>query len=137
MKKSCEKCKKNSMYLANCTDCIRCAKGEIDAYEEYEPVIAIMNKPKNCQECPFGVCKFSHPLWSNKNPGKKGYYCQKKAPDKRVVEEFDYDEPVHLSGCPLKPVPKKQVITQLDTMHHRFTKEGYNLCINELLKETE
>ena len=37
--------------------------------------------------------------------------------------------------CPLKPVPEKQIIHCTDTAHHRFAKNGYNACIDEILEE--
>lgn len=63
-----------------------------------EKVIAIMNKPANCQVCVFGVCKYSLPLTTR----RKGYYCQLKEPKARIVEDFDYNAEIHLSNCPLK-----------------------------------
>lgn len=35
--------------------------------------------------------------------------------------------------CPLREVPKKQTVYSTDTTHHRFAKNGYNACINEIL----
>ena len=95
-------------------------------------VIAIMDKPKNCQECVFGICKYSLPLSIN----RKAYYCQLKDPNGRVLEDFDYDAEVHLSNCPLREVPKKKDLEELaqyslgeDYIHS----EGYNSCIDEIL----
>lgn len=67
-------------------------------------VIAIMDKPKDCQSCVFGICKYSTPL----STGRKGYYCQLKELQNRVVEHFGYDGDVHLHDCPLRPVPEKK-----------------------------
>lgn len=69
-----------------------------------EKVIAIMNKPANCQVCVFGVCKYSLPLTTR----RKGYYCQLKEPKARIVEDFDYNAEIHLSDCPLKPYKEEQ-----------------------------
>ena len=66
-----------------------------------EKVIAIIDKPINCEDCVFGICKYSLPLTTH----RKGYYCQLIEP--RTVEDFDYNEEVHLSNCPLKPIPKE------------------------------
>lgn len=96
-------------------------------------VIAVIDRPKDCQECVFGICKYSLPLSIH----RKAYYCQLKEPKGRVAEDFDYDEEVHLSDCPLKEVPQKQSIHCTDTTHHRFAKDGYNACINEILKGSE
>lgn len=62
-------------------------------------VIAIMDKPKNCQSCVFGVCKYSLPL----SKRRQGYYCQLQEEQNRVVEDFEYGEEVHLHNCPMKP----------------------------------
>lgn len=93
-------------------------------------VIAIIEKPKDCHNCTYGVCKYATPFTTR----RKGYYCQLKEPKNRVVEDFDYDAEVHLSDCPLKELPQKQSIHCTDTTHHRFAKDGYNACINEILK---
>lgn len=83
-------------------------------------VIAIMDKPKDCQKCVFGICQYSLPLSTR----RKGYYCQLREPKDRVVEDFDYDEEVHLSNCPLREVPQKKTIHCIDTTHHRHAKDG-------------
>lgn len=62
-----------------------------------DKVIAVMDKPKNCQNCVWGICKYSTPLSTN----RKGYYCQLKEPKDRNVEDFAYEDEVHLSDCPL------------------------------------
>ena len=98
--------------------------------------IAIMDKPKKCQECVFGICKYSLPLSIH----RKAYYCQLKEPKGRVAEDFDYDEEVHLSNCPLKEVPQKQP-TEMKTINDDINKlvfnEGYNHCIDEILGDKE
>lgn len=96
-------------------------------------VIAIIDKPKDCHNCTYGVCKYSTPLTTR----RKSYYCQLKKPSDRVVEEFDYDEVVYLSNCPLKEVPQKQTIHSIDTPHHRWAKNGYNACIDKILEGGE
>ena len=67
-------------------------------------VIAVMDKPTDCQYCAFGVCKYSLPLTTN----RKGFYCQLLAPKDRSVQDFECNEEVHLANCPLKEVPEKQ-----------------------------
>lgn len=96
-------------------------------------VIAIIDRPDNCQKCWFSACHYSLPLSTR----RKGYSCRIQEPNKRVVEDFDYDAEVHLSNCPLKEVPQKQTIHCTDTTHHRHAKEGYNLCIDKILKGSE
>ena len=61
-------------------------------------VIAVIEKPKSCDECVWARCKYSLPLSTN----RRGYYCQLKEPQDRVVEDFSCDEELHLSDCPLK-----------------------------------
>ena len=90
-----------------------------------------MDKPKNCELCEFGVCKYSLPLSTN----RKGYYCKLK--ENIVVEDFDFSEEVHLSNCPLKELPQKQTVHCTDTAHHRFAKDGWNCCIDEIMRGAE
>lgn len=94
--------------------------------------IAIMDKPKNCEECVFGICKYSLPLSTH----RKAYYCQLKEPKGRVAEDFDYDEEVHLSNCPLKPMPSKRS-TEYDPARNPYITDGYNACIDEILGDKE
>lgn len=94
-------------------------------------VIAIIDRPANCESCVFGVCKYSLPLSTN----RKGYYCRLKG--EAAVEDFDYDAEVHLSNCPLRELPKKQKHHCTDTANHRFAKQGYNACLHEILKGGE
>lgn len=91
-------------------------------------VIAIMDKPKNCQECVFGICKYSLPLSIH----RKAYYCQLKDPNGRVLEDFDYDAEVHLSNCPLREVPEKKS-TEYNPARNPYITEGYNACLDEIL----
>lgn len=92
-----------------------------------EKVIAVMNKPKNCEECVFGICKYSLPLSTH----RKAYYCQLKEPKGRVAEDFDYDEEVHLPDCPLKPMPMKD--KKMVANKEYYYQCGYNACIDEIL----
>lgn len=94
-------------------------------------VIAIMEKPKDCNNCPFVICKYSLPLSTT----RKGYYCQLNGDG--VVEDFGYEEEVHLSNCPLREVPKKQRHRTIDNEFQRGAKTGWNFCINEILKGSE
>ena len=103
--------------------------------------IAIIDKPKNCEKCVFGICKYSLPLSTR----RKAYYCQLKEPKGRVAEDFEYDEEVHLSNCPLKPMPSKKQEKQYcsngvfginTAMETRFN-QGYNACIDEILGDKE
>lgn len=59
-------------------------------------VIAIIEKPKDCESCIFSNCMYSRPL----STYRKGYRCQLL--ENGEVEDFDYDEEVHLRNCPLR-----------------------------------
>ena len=37
--------------------------------------------------------------------------------------------------CPLIPFPEKQIIHCIDTPHHRWMKDGWNYCVNEIMKK--
>ena len=100
-------------------------------------VIAIIDKPKNCGVCTFGICKYSLLL----STYRKGYYCQLKEPQDRVVEDFDFEAEVHLSNCPLKEVPQKKEEIEMEISHAESVemgyREGYNACINEIMRGAE
>lgn len=100
-------------------------------------VIAIMDKPQNCEKCVFGVCAYSLPCATH----RKGYYCQLKKSQGRVVEDFDYDAEVHLSNCPLREVPEKKEVSPYGghCMNQCCTKRelGWNACIDDILKGSE
>lgn len=74
----------------------------MDKYKNKEKVIAIMDKPKDCQSCAWAVCKYATPLSTN----RKGYYCQLKELKERNVEDFDVEDDVHLENCPLVGLKK-------------------------------
>ena len=95
-----------------------------------EKVIAVMDRPRNCQECIFGVCKYSHPFWSRENSSTKGYYCQLLPPEQRVAQQFDYDSEVHLDNCPLVPVPEKRDQRRALCWEHKMWMDGFNACID-------
>ena len=66
-------------------------------------VIAVIDKPNNCQDCAFARCKYSLPFTTM----KKGYYCELLPPDQRTIKNVDYNDDVHLKHCPLIPIPEK------------------------------
>ena len=92
-------------------------------------VIAVIEKPKDCEKCVFGICKYSLPLSTN----RKGYYCQLKEPIQRVVEDFACNDVVHLNNCPLKPLPKKQQVRF--SGGQEMMALGWNACIEEIEKK--
>lgn len=83
-------------------------------------VIAVIDRPKDCTQCVFGICKYSHPFWSREKPNTKGYYCQLLPPEKRDVQQFNYDEEVHLDKCPLVPMPERK--DTVDNFAYRWNK---------------
>lgn len=95
--------------------------------------IAVIDKPKNCEQCPFVRYKYSLPLTTY----RKGLYCWLIEPQNRVVEDFDYDAEVHLSNCPLREVPQKTDFRKAKTETVRNWIEGYNACIDEIMKGSE
>lgn len=97
-------------------------------------VIAIMDKPENCQSCVFGACKYSLPLTKN----IKGYYCQLLPPEQRVVQDFDYDADVHFDTCPLRPVPeKREADPAIDHDIDWGMAEGWNDCIDAITGDSQ
>ena len=101
-------------------------------------VIAVMKKPIDCQHCVFSVCKYSLPLSKN----RKGYYCQLHEPQDRVVEDFRYDEEVHLSNCPLYKATEENTPTEhincstdssTDKGYEKGYEDGWNDCRETIL----
>ena len=75
-------------------------------------VILVMDMPDNCI-----TCKLSD--WDTCRITRK---CNTKG---RKVE------------CPLRELPEKQVTHPIDNMFQRGAKNGWNACINEILKGEE
>lgn len=97
-----------------------------------DKVIAVMDKPIDCQHCVFSVCKYSLPL----STGRKGYYCQLHEPQDRVVEDFHYEEYVHLSNCPLykateENTPTEHINYSTDSSTGKEYEKGYEDGWNE------
>lgn len=96
--------------------------------------IAVIEKPKNCEQCPFGRCKYSLPLTTH----KKGLYCQLREPQNRVVEDFDYDAEVHLNNCPLQRIPQKEKGSwNAITDYQQGYRDGYCDCVHDIVKRSE
>ena len=95
-------------------------------------VIAIIDRPKDCHNCIFGIFEYACPVSTH----RKAYSCRLKEPQDRVVEDFDYDEEVHLSNCPLKEMPQK-LDPQAITEFQKGVRSGFNLCIDDILKGSE
>ena len=95
-------------------------------------VIAIIEKPSDCQKCWFSQCRYSLPL----STSRKGYLCQSLKGEKRVVEDFGYDEEVHLKNCPLREVPQYKPL-DVDAISEFYAHIGFNQCLNEILRGGE
>lgn len=94
-------------------------------------VIAIIDRPKNCQKCRFSICSYSLPL----STYRKGYSCRLQEPKDRIVEDYDYDAEVHLKNCPLRELPqKKRTIGKESENDQLCFNVGYNACIDEIMK---
>jgi hypothetical protein len=77
------------------------------------------------------MCYYSLPLSTR----RKGYSCRIQDPNTRVVEDFDYDEEVHLKNCPLREIPqKKRTIGKESENDQLCFNGGYNACLDEILK---
>ena len=96
--------------------------------------VLVMDMPSSCEECPLLSV---------------GRYCKgKEAPNVAVDSHLDKSKP---DWCPLKPMPEKKDSMNLnsimekckdrdsimDSVLKQFIVDGYNACIDELLKGEE
>lgn len=88
-----------------------------------DKVIAVMDKPINCQNCVWGICKYSFPL----SIRRKGYTCQLKGIEDRIVDDFDYEADVHLEDCPLVSVEEHDKKIR-DRAIEEFAEKLHELC---------
>lgn len=98
-------------------------------------VIAVIDKPIDCQHCVFSVCKYSLPLSTR----RKGYYCQLHELKDRVVEDFPYEEEVHLKNCPLykattENTPTEHIENSTSNSTGNEYKKGYDDGWNDCRK---
>lgn len=95
-------------------------------------VIAVIDRPENCQKCWFSMCYYSLPLSTR----RKGYSCRIQDTNTRVVEDFDYDEEVHLKNCPLREVPQQREEKMASDVGLRDCGfiDGWNACLDEILE---
>ena len=83
--------------------------------------ILVMDMPKSCRECDLrviGSCNFC--------TGADG----RKIDQMKII-----NNDIKPDWCPLCEVPQKQTVHCTDTTHHRFAKDGWNHCIDTILKE--
>ena len=81
--------------------------------------ILVIDMPTDCEDCPLF------------KDGDKG---MRKCEASRKGTEWDYYK-VRPDWCPLRELPQKQTVHSIDTAHHRFAKDGWNACLNEILGE--
>lgn len=86
--------------------------------------ILVMDMPKSCGEC--SICA----SWQESAFSTREYWCP--VMDNKAVEPNKRPD-----WCPLKELPQKQIVHSIDTAHHRFAKDGYNHCIDKILKGSE
>lgn len=90
-----------------------------------DKLIAIIDKPKNCQNCVWGICKYSTPLSTN----RKGYYCQLKEPKDRTIDDFAYEDELHLSDCPLISLEEHDKEIRSKAIEEALEKSAKAICI--------
>lgn len=100
--------------------------------------ILVIDMPINYLECPFRYKSEEMPLGNFTYQSL--FRCKNEPED---ISEDDGDI-VYLNDimmkrkpdwCPLREVPQKQTVHCTDTAHHRFAKDGWNHCIDTILKE--
>lgn len=92
-------------------------------------VIAILNEPINCLECEFGYAntfcgKFHNRLTDTKTFDELEEFSIHKYKRNKTKPEW----------CPLKPVPEKAESEELFDEYDDGYVDGWNSCIDEILK---
>lgn len=91
---------------------------------EKNKAILVMDMPQNCKNCDLSVpCRENH-------TGQMCFRCV-KAPTMMITKAEADTKP---DWCPLREAPQKQTVNCTDTTHHRFAKDGWNHCIDTILK---
>lgn len=87
--------------------------------------ILVMDMPKSCRECP---------LAQNKSICiEESYICSPKR--KWVTDKECESRP---DWCPLKEMPQKKICKyHIDEKYMRGVKDGYNTCIEEIMRGSE
>lgn len=91
-------------------------------------VVAVMDKPENCQKCVFGRCEYSLPLSTR----RKGYCCMNLPPEQREVHDFDYDAEVHIPECPLKAIPERKPFKGEEAINAPFLDGRIDEALHEM-----
>ena len=92
--------------------------------------ILVIEMPSSCSKCEFCL-----------EITENHHCCQRVSDDNDRCKRLDYDVEFYQyekpDWCPLKEAPQKQTIYSVDTPHHRWAKDGYNACIDEILGDKE
>lgn len=84
--------------------------------------VLVIDMPENCYKCKLGY------LGVHRSSGHTEWCC--KLYPTLIGSHTEKPE-----WCPLKELPQKQAQHSIDTPHHRWAKNGWNACLNEILKE--
>lgn len=87
-----------------------------------EKAILILDKPKNCLECPLG---------ENRSIVLETYIVCKAAGKGAIDAEAETIP----EWCPLKPLPERKVVTADDTTAAVAIKYGWNNCLDAIEQE--
>lgn len=82
--------------------------------------ILVIDMPDSCDSCPLFGNHYSD-------------LCCKALNNRSI--DYPYPKEFKQEWCPLRELPQKQTVHCTDTAHHRFAKDGWNHCIDEILKE--
>lgn len=88
--------------------------------------ILVMDMPGNCKECPCGTAEETMTF---------DYYCCCQALE-REIEEEKYSICVP-NWCPLKEFPERKDMEPGKTVIRAAQHEGWNTCLDEILKERD
>lgn len=81
--------------------------------------ILVMDTPDYCIKCPCHFTEISGEVWCGKE--KKELFADN-------IQTF---KPV---WCPLRDIPKKEIVPFQHSPIHQFVADGWNACIDEILK---
>ena len=83
----------------------------------------VMDMPNSCDVCPL-----VRMIGNN-------FICTPKENSKKVCSVYYYvKNDKKPDWCPLRELPQKQTVHCTDTTHHRFAKDGWNACVDTILK---
>lgn len=88
--------------------------------------VFVMDTPKMCMDCPFAypenwdlhICVVAI--------GEDGHY--------KIIDNASYAEKLE-DWCPLRPLPEKMDVGNIDNIHNFNRAVGWNTCIDEIAGE--